>query len=172
MADIQVSTGDRESPSTEEPHPIVIVLDHLRSAYNVGNIYRLAEITHARKIVTCGYTATPPHPKVEKTARGCDKLVATEHYDCAVSALTALRDEGYQIIGVETVDEAPTVWDLEIAFPVALVFGNEALGIDQDALALCDGFVQLPVYGQKNSMNVSNCAAVVLYRALELLNRR
>ncbi len=169
MADVRVDEGDREDPGAA-PHPLAVVLDHLRSAYNVGNIFRLAEVARIREVITCGYTATPPHPKLQKTARGCDELVPYRHFDTAAEAIAVLQAEGYSVVGVETVDGAPAVWDLDLTFPAAFVFGNEALGIAAEALALCDGYVRLPVYGRKNSMNVSNCAAVVLYRALQSLS--
>ena len=169
---IEVRTGDRAAAVAGEPHPLAIVLDRLRSAYNVGNIFRLAEVARVREVVTCGYTATPPHPKLIKTARGCDALVPHRHFETAAAAVTQLKAEGYALVSVETVVDAPALWQAEFRFPLALVFGNEALGVHPDALALCDGFVRLPVYGRKNSLNVSNCAAVVVYEALERLHRR
>ncbi len=165
MAIPKVRTGDREIPSSD-PHPIVLVLDHLRSAYNVGNIFRLAEICRLERIVTCGYTATPPHAKLEKTARGCDGLVACTHADTCVAAVTQLREEGYHVIAVETAPEAPDLWDAVWPYPCAFVLGNEALGIEANALAACDQVVKLPVFGRKNSLNVGNCAAVVAYEAV------
>ncbi len=171
MARIHVATGDRDARNAKrlEPHPIVIVLDCLRSAYNVGNIFRLAEVCRIRKLITCGYTATPPHPKLKKTARGCDELVPWEHFETSLIAVKALKEQGCTVIGVETVPDAPELWDARINFPAAFVFGNEALGIAPDTLELCDAFIRLPVFGRKNSMNVSNCAAVVLYHALAQL---
>ena len=147
-------------------HPICVVLDHLRSAYNVGNIFRLAEVAALARVVTIGYTATPPHPKLVKTARGCDQLVPCTHYADTAGALAALRAEGWTIVGVETVPAAPAVWAATFRFPAAFVFGNEALGLSPETLAKCDQVVQLPVFGQKNSLNVGNCAAVVVYQAL------
>ncbi len=160
-----VQTGDREQ-APSPLHPIVIVLDRLRSAYNVGNIFRLAEVCSIERIVTCGYTATPPHPKLKKTARGCDELVPYSHFDTSSDAVRELKQQGYHIYGVETVEGAPDLWDAQFAFPAAFVFGNEALGIHPETLDLCDGYVRLPVFGRKNSLNVSNCASAILYRAL------
>lgn len=152
-----------------ERQPLAVVLDNLRSAYNVGNIFRLGEICGVRKLVLCGYTAAPPHPKLRKTARGCDERVPCEQFATSVAAVRALRAEGYSVIGVETVAGAPYPWNARWEWPVAFVFGNEALGIDAEALALCDGVVRLPVFGTKNSLNVSNCAAAVLYAAVQRL---
>jgi len=151
-------------------HPIVVVLDRLRSAYNVGNIFRLAEICSIEKIIACGYTPTPPHAKVRKTARGCDKLVQSEHLETSLQAVLTLKKSGYQVVGIETIEGAPDIWDVELRFPVAFVFGNEALGIARETLGHCDLLAKLPVFGTKNSLNVSNCAAVVLYTAIRRLH--
>ncbi len=166
-SNVSVREGDRDTPATEYTTPVVAVLDNLRSAFNVGNIFRLAEATSIHRIITCGYTATPPHPKLAKTARGCERTVPSAHFNSAADAIQALQQDGFTVYGVETVAGAGNVWDVSFSFPTAFVFGNEALGISKDALELCDGFLQLPCFGKKNSVNVGNCAAVVLYCALK-----
>ena len=160
---IVVQQGDSDAPRTAGRLPVVVVLDNLRSAYNVGNIFRVAEATRAEGIVACGYTAAPPHEKLEKTARGCDRVVPCEHADSAAEAVRRLKAKGYRVYAVETVQGAPLYWEAEVAFPAAIVLGNEALGVSADALELCDGFLALPALGQKNSINVGNCAAVILF---------
>ena len=169
MSVVSIVTGDKKQPPDHPRHPIVFVLDRLRSAFNVGNIFRLAEICHIQEVVTCGYTATPPHDKLEKTARGCDKLVPYRHFPDTVQAVHRLKQEGFTVMAVETVADAPTLWDASYTFPLALVLGNEALGVQQDVLDLCDGFIKLPVYGTKNSLNVGNAASAVVYQALREL---
>lgn len=162
-----VEIGDRDAAAPTQP--IVLVLDNLRSAYNVGNVFRLAEICGIERIITCGYTATPPHPKLVKTARGCDTLVPCEHQPTGLAAVEALQAESYRVFAVETMTEAPPVWDVGYELPVAFVFGNEALGLGPETLARCDAVVRLPVFGRKNSLNVSNCAAVVVYTVIRQL---
>jgi len=164
---VAVREGDRQRHVSVPPMPCVVVLDRLRSAYNVGNVFRLAEATRVTRILTCGYTATPPHPKLAKTACGCDGLVPCTHVSDAVTALRGLREDRTTVYGVETVEGASSVWETDFRFPMAIVLGNEALGISPEALELCDEFVELPCYGVKNSINVGNCAAVVLYEALQ-----
>ncbi|MBO7741979.1 MAG: RNA methyltransferase [Victivallales bacterium] len=163
---VEVRLGDRENPREEQNLPLVIVLDMLRSAHNTGNIFRLADAVRAREILACGYTPCPPHPKLAKTAMGCDEFVPCRHFDRIEEALAELRSQGYTIYGVDTVVGARCYWDAPLKFPAALVLGNEALGISREALEMCDGFIQLPAAGQKNSINVGNCAAVVLFEAL------
>lgn len=158
--------------SRETEHPIVIVLDRLRSAYNVGNIFRLAEVCAVEQVVTCGYTAHPPHPKIAKTALGTEERVPNVHFAATLDAVTGLRNKGYQIIGIETVENAPPVWEVSLEFPVAFVFGNEALGIGKDTLLACDVIAQLPAFGWKNSLNVANCATAVVYQAIRQLEEQ
>ena len=131
-----------------------------------GNLFRAAEATRAMGIVTCGYTATPPHIKLQKTARGCDETVPCEHFEQTTDAITAMKARGFTVYGVDTVEDAAMYWDAEFQFPCAFVMGNEALGISGEALKLCDGFVKLPAIGMKNSINVGNCGAVILFECV------
>ena len=156
-------TGDCTGKSATARLPVMLVLDNLRSAYNVGNLFRVAEATCAAGICACGYTAFPPHIKLEKTARGCDALVPCRHYATSAEAIAELKSLGYAVYGVETVEGAPMYWEAQYSFPAAFVLGNEALGVSDEALALCDGFVSLPACGVKNSINVGNCGAVILF---------
>lgn len=140
-----------------------IVLDRLRSAHNVGNIFRLADAVGAKEVVCCGYTAAPPHPKLVKTAMGADKTVPFRSFPSAADALRELKAEGCKAVAVETLETACDAWKFDYPEKIALVLGNEALGISPDALELCDAAVSLPMFGTKVSINVGNCAAVVLY---------
>lgn len=166
MSQPVIQQGDLEIPRSAMQLPLVLVLDFLRSAHNVGNIFRIAEATRVEKIYACGYTPSPPHRKLLKTARGCDQMVPCQATADAASAIAALRGEGYTIYGIETVSGASCYSETTFRFPAAFVLGNEALGLCEGTLALCDFFVKLPVLGQKNSINVGNCAAVVVYEAL------
>lgn len=146
------------------PRPeIHIVLDRLRSAHNVGNIFRLADAVGAKEVVCCGYTAAPPHPKLVKTAMGADKTVPFRSFPTSADALRELKAEGCKAVAVETLETACDAWKFDYPEKIALVLGNEALGISPDALELCDAAVSLPMFGTKVSINVGNCAAVVLY---------
>ena len=152
-------------------HPkITIVLDNLRSAHNTGNIFRIADAVGAHEIIACGYTPYPPHPKLEKTAMGSDKYVKCRHFETSLEAVMALRREEYKmILAVETGSGAICAWGKKYEFPLALVFGNEALGIKQTTIDACDGIIGLPMFGKKISINVGNCAAVVLYSIISKL---
>jgi tRNA G18 (ribose-2'-O)-methylase SpoU len=149
---------------------ITIVLDRLRSAHNTGNIFRLADAVGATEIIACGYTPAPPHPKLEKTAMGADKMVPCRTVETSLDAVHLLRKEGCkQILAVETGPETHFAWDFDYEFPLALIFGNEALGVNEDTLSACDGIISLPMFGQKESINVGNSAAAVLYAIIAKL---
>ena len=145
---------------------ITLVLDRLRSAFNTGNIFRLADATGVGEVVCCGYTPAPPHPRLEKTAMGADRWVRSRSVSDTLEAVRQLKRKGVSVVAVETAENARYVWDYPFRFPLALVLGNEALGIDPEVLAECDGIVSLPMAGAKTSVNVGNCAAAVLYSIL------
>ena len=146
--------------------PLWLVLDNLRSAFNVGAFYRLADIARLSGLVTCGYTAHPPHPRLDKTALGTLDFVDDEHVPATVDAITALKDSGITVWAVETTSASKSYTKVTYPRPLALVFGNEALGIDRQVLDLCDGMIEIPVFGYKNSLNVASAAAVVSYEIL------
>ena len=160
--------GDRDC-SEHAKLPLIVVLDRLRSAHNVGNIFRLADAVHVEKVITCGYTATPPHAKLAKTAMGADEIVDCEHFPDSISAVKELKKRGYEIVAVETVAEAELIHEARFRAKTAIVLGNEALGIEEETLQACDRYVRLPAYGLKNSINVSNAAAVALFQAAACL---
>ena len=156
---------DRER-NMEKRLEITLVLDRLRSAFNTGNIFRLADAAGVGEVICCGYTPAPPHPRLEKTAMGADRWVTSRSVGKTLDAVRELKHKGVSVVAVETAENARYVWDYPFRFPLALVLGNEALGIDPEVLTECDGIVSLPMAGSKTSVNVGNCAAAVLYSIL------
>ncbi len=152
-------------------HPVHIVLDNLRSAFNVGALFRLADTVRAQEIITCGYTAHPPHHKLQQTALGTTESVPWRRFEHTTDAVLDLKGQGIQVLALETVNGAIPYHKFPYQFPVAIVLGNEALGVSQEVLRLCDGIVDIPVFGYKNSLNVATAAAVVLYELLRKLNQ-
>ena len=148
--------------------PIHIVLDNLRSAFNVGSVFRLADAARAAEVIPCGYTACPPHHKLEQTSLGTTDSVPWRRFDDIGEALADLKSKGVQLVAVETARNAAPFHRFDYRFPVAVVFGNEALGVSEAALRMCDAAVEIPVFGYKNSINVATAVGIVLY---ELLRR-
>ena len=143
---------------------IHIVLDRLRSAHNVGNIFRIAEAVGAVEVIGCGCTPLPPHPKLEKTAMGTDLTVPCRRFGDSLAALRALRAEGCRmILAAEPGPGSLPVWEFACRYPLAVIFGNEALGILPETLAEVDGRIELPMLGAKASINVGNAAAAILF---------
>jgi len=149
--------------------PVHLVLDNLRSAFNVGSLFRVADAARLAEVVLCGYTASPPHHKLEQTALGTTGSVPWRRFDDTTEALRQLKQEGVQIIGLETAAGAGAFHKFSYTPPVAFVLGNEALGLSQSVLALCDAVVQVPLAGYKNSLNVAAAGAVVVF---DLLSRQ
>ena len=143
---------------------MTLVLDNLRSAHNVGNIFRIAEALGAAEIIACGYTPAPPHPRLEKTAMGSDKMVPCRCFASSLEAVKVLRQEGVkEILAAEPLPGSVPAWKREYNFPLAVIFGNEALGVHPETLEVVDGLVSLPMHGEKASINVGNAAAAILY---------
>ncbi len=147
---------------TEHPR-ITLVLDCLRSAHNTGNIFRIAEAVGACEVLCCGYTPCPPHPKLAKPAMGTDRIVPFRWFKTSREAAETLRREGFaQILAAEWNASSVPAWRMTYRFPLALILGNEALGVHPDTLQIADGCVGLPMFGQKSSVNVGNAAAAIL----------
>lgn len=169
-----VRSQDLEMPLDEyqclEKFPVTLVLDNLRSAFNVGSIFRTADTTRLERIVTCGYTAHPPHPRLDKTALGTVDYVPACHRDSTLETVRELQSRGTAVWALETTSASRDYTRVSFPRPIALVLGNEALGVQRDVLEQCDALVQVPVFGYKNSLNVACTAAVVVYEILRQWN--
>lgn len=143
--------------------PLYLVLDNLRSSFNVGSIFRTAECFGISKLILCGYTATPQNPKVCKTAMGTDKFVEWEQFSSTIQVIKTLKEKGIKIYALETTSNAKNIAEIEFVKPCALILGNEALGISKEILKIVDEIVNIPVSGWKNSLNVGVTAAICCY---------
>lgn len=150
------------------PHPLVVVAHDLRSAHNVGSVFRTADSAGLARVVLTGFTPTPEHRGVAKTALGAQDAVAWSHTPDLGAALAALRAEGYTIAALEVAEDAVAPADVRAeAFPLALVLGNEVAGVPEHVLADADLVVGLPQYGVKASLNVSVACGIAAYRLVE-----
>jgi len=153
--------GFRQADKT----PIVVVLDHIRSSNNVGSVFRTSDALLVRKICLCGITATPPDKEIHKTALGAEDSVDWEHFQTTEEAVEILRKEGYTIIAIEQVEGSIPLQEY-IPAPdakLALIFGNEVKGVQQQIVNLCDQTIEIPQYGTKHSFNISVSAGIVLW---------
>lgn len=149
--------------------PIVVVLDNIRSAMNVGSFFRTSDAFKIEKLILCGITATPPHKEILKTAIGASSSVEWTHISEAEVALGELRKLNYQIIGVEQTDVSQDMssYVVDTSKKYALVFGNEVKGISDPALPFLDTAIEIPQFGTKHSLNVSVCGGIVMWHFVE-----
>lgn len=153
--------------------PVVIVLDNVRSMHNVGSIFRTADAFACQKIYLCGYTPCPPHRDIQKTALGATETVAWSYAANIETLLADLAAQGYSLLAVEQTTGSTQLRELKgatLPTPVAVVFGNEVEGVQDAALALCQGAIEIPQSGTKHSLNVSVAAGIVLYKLYEHLH--
>lgn len=148
-----------------EKTPLLIVLDNVRSLYNVGAVFRTADAFLCAGICLCGITACPPNKEIYKTALGAEETVAWSHFAQTNDALLQARERGYQIIAVEQTTHSMALQDFAVQANVgyALVFGHEVKGVSDEVLQMCDACVEIPQFGAKHSLNISVSAGVVLW---------
>jgi tRNA G18 (ribose-2'-O)-methylase SpoU len=154
-----------------EKTPVVIVLDNIRSMHNVGSVFRTADAFLIRAIYLCGYTPQPPHRDIQKTALGATEAVEWRYFPSTAEGVGALKADGYVVYAVEQTEGSVLLQ----AFggrsghkPVAVVFGNEISGVGEEALALCDGAVEIPQWGTKHSLNISVAVGIVLWELVRV----
>lgn len=142
--------------------PVYAILDDLRSAFNVGSIIRTADCALVETVYCCGYTAHPPHKKLEKTSLGALPYVHCEHRPSVSEAIQELKAQNIPVYALELTNQSHLIWDMKFPSPVAIVMGNEALGVSEEALALADEIVEIPMLGFKNSINVAVAFGIVV----------
>lgn len=162
--------------SVEEFHeaaklPLVVVLDSVRSLYNVGSVFRTGDAFRISGVVLCGITATPPNAEIHKTALGAEDSVAWRHFSDTMEAVAWLRSEGYELLAIEQCEGSTMLNDFraEEGKKYAVVLGNEVKGVQQQVVDVCDGCIEIPQFGTKHSMNVSVTAGIIIWHFFNLL---
>jgi len=168
MKKLSLKELNRLSPEafkSTEKTPMVIVLDNVRSALNVGSAFRTADAFALEKIILCGITAQPPHREILKTAIGATESMEWTYSPTTIEAVKSLQEEGYRIIGVEQADQSIPLQNIETAADqkIALIFGNEVNGVGDEVMELLDECVEIPQFGTKHSLNISVCLGVVVW---------
>jgi tRNA G18 (ribose-2'-O)-methylase SpoU len=146
-----------------------VVLDNIRSAYNVGSILRTSEAAGVEHLHLCGISATPGNPKVAKTALGAERMVSWSHHIATADVLDELRAQGWTLIAVELTDRGALHCVFDYPDMCALIFGHEVAGVPPALLTRCDAVIEIPMLGRKNSLNVATSAGIVLF---EIVRRR
>ena len=150
---------------------VIPVLENIRSAYNVGSVFRTADAFLLEAIYLTGYTAFPPHKEIKKTALGAEETVAWKKCANAIEAIEDLRSNGYKVYAVEQAKHSISLEKLNFlpTEKIALIFGNEVTGVEQTTIDLCDDCIEIPQLGMKHSLNIATAAGVVIW---ELVRQR
>lgn len=146
--------------------PVTILLDNVRSMYNVGAFFRTADGAGVERLLLSGITARPPMNAIRKTALGAEDRVAWTGVPNAVEAVRDLASHGYEIAAIETSLRAVDIFDWQPRYPVCVLFGHEVEGLAPELLEACETHVRIPMLGIKHSLNVASAGAIVMYELL------
>lgn len=163
---------DVEAFKAKEKASIILVMDNIRSALNVGSAFRTADAFALEGLFLCGITATPPHRQILKTAIGATSSVDWTYFERIEDAVLQLKSEGYKVYAVEQMDEKIWLQDFEAqkGEKIALVFGNEVKGVSDEILGMVDAAIEIPQFGTKHSLNVSVSIGVVVWDVFQKMN--
>jgi len=175
MRKLENSELDRKSVEDfkqSEKTPLILVLDDIRSLHNIGSVFRTADAFLIEKIYLCGITATPPHKEIHKTALGATETVCWEHHESVLEVIHSLKKDNVITLAIEQVETAIFLQNFKVEKDrkYALIFGNEVYGVSQDAVALCDGSIEIPQLGTKHSLNISVSAGIVVWDLFQKMN--
>ena len=145
------------------PHHLFVILHNLRSAYNVGSIFRTADSAGIQTLYLTGYTAVPPSSKLQKTALGALDYVRWEHHCDPLRLIKLLKSQNITVWSCEPVSQAKSLYEVRVPENICLVFGNEVKGIDQAILSLSNQIIKIPQFGKKESLNVATAAGICIY---------
>jgi tRNA G18 (ribose-2'-O)-methylase SpoU len=143
--------------------PVVLILDNLRSAHNVGSLFRTSDAFALEGLALCGFTGQPPHREIEKTALGATESVNWAYFSTTTEAITHYKSLGFSIVGIEQTTSSVPMSSFEVDTSLvgyALVLGNEVEGVSDEALELCDQVLELEQFGTKHSLNVAVCGGI------------
>ena len=153
-----------------EKLPLIVVLDDVRSLYNVGSVFRSCDAFRVEAVYLCGVTATPPNAEIHKTALGGEDSVDWKYFATADEAVKALHEDGVFVYSIEQVEGSTKLQDLQLEpRRYAVVFGNEVKGVHQSVVDASDGCLEIPQFGTKHSLNVSVTAGIVVWEFARLL---
>jgi tRNA G18 (ribose-2'-O)-methylase SpoU len=145
--------------------PVHIILDNIRSAQNVGSVFRTMDAFRCMKVHLCGITARPPHREINKTALGASETVSWAYYKDTKKAVEQLQSAGIEVFAIEQTSQARSLLSFEqpIQKESAFIFGNEVEGVQQEIINIADGSIELEQFGSKHSLNISVCTGIVLW---------
>ncbi|MBL0013808.1 MAG: RNA methyltransferase [Flavobacterium sp.] len=145
--------------------PLIIILDDVRSLNNIGSVFRTADAFLIEKIYLCGITAVPPNKEIHKTALGATDTVDWEYHEDVATLIHKLKNDKVSVFAIEQVENAIHLQNFSIVQneKYAVVFGNEVFGVNQKAIEICDGTIEIPQLGTKHSLNIAVSAGIVMW---------
>jgi tRNA G18 (ribose-2'-O)-methylase SpoU len=162
----------RQTKKMREPFlPVTVILNNIRSLYNVGSIFRTADGVGVEKIWLCGLTGYPPQSQISKTALGAEDRIPWDYRQDVLPLVHQLKAQGYQLILLEQMDKSTPYWDFQPQPPTCLIVGNEIEGVSEELIGLCDGAVDIDMAGLKNSLNVAVAFGIVVYHIRRCLKK-
>ena len=154
-----------------EKIPLIVILENIRSAYNVGSIFRTADAFLIQSVYICGYTAHPPHKEIKKTALGAEDTVHWKYIKDVREAIAEIKDMDFKVYAVEQAVNSIHLNKFERNnSKIALILGNEVTGVEQSTIEICDGCIEIPQSGMKHSLNVSVAAGIVMWEISKLIS--
>ncbi len=170
---LRTQEPDVEVMRSIKKNPIIIIVDDVLDTYNVGSIFRLADAVAAEKVILCGQTLTPPNSRIKKASINTWQWVEWEYAESAVDAIAKLKQANpkLSVVAVEQDSRSKPFYETSYTFPVAIVVGNETVGVRREVLDIADRIVELPMWGINTSLNVMVCSGIVLYEILRSLKQ-
>jgi len=151
--------------------PITIILDNVRSALNVGSVFRTSDAFLIEKIILCGITATPPNKEIRKAALGSTDSVNWKYVKNTTEAVQQLSKEGYHVVAIEQARKSTLLNKFELPKkPIAIILGNEVNGVSQEVIDICDEVIEIQQFGTKHSLNVAVTTGIVIWKIWEKMN--
>ena len=165
--DLINASPSQEQVNTQASRPVSVILDNIRSLYNVGSIFRTSDAAGVEKIYLCGITGKPPRAEIHKSALGADKSVNWEYQKSAVEMVQGLKNKGYKIVVLEHTDERENYHEVKFEYPLCLVIGHEISGVSDEVIELADQAIEIPMFGIKQSLNVSVAYGIAIYEIMK-----
>jgi 23S rRNA (guanosine2251-2'-O)-methyltransferase len=174
---LEMSELGRMTPQetrNKQKFPLVLVLDSIRSLMNVGSIFRTADAFQVQKLFLCGFTGTPPHREIQKTALGATETVEWQYFENLSDCLQYLKENGFQIWAIEQTTNSTILSEMDFKEenPFAFVLGNEVSGVSDEAFPFCKGVIEIPQFGSKHSLNVAVTAGIVVWEFVKEKTRK
>ena len=153
--------------------PLIVVLDNVRSQYNVGSVFRTSDAFRVESIYLCGISSPPPSPEIHKTALGAEDAVDWKYFEDTHEAIRELQQRGYSVLAIEQCEGSTMLnqWEPDFSHPYAIVMGNEVKGVQQSVVDICDGCIEIPQYGTKHSLNVSVTTGIFIWDFFKAWNK-